>query len=75
MNLSENSPRPISTARSAALRGSWPALLRAAERARQRAARTGTALVISRDGALEHVYPQLESAPQRVQEPEPKQRS
>lgn len=49
--------RPISEARSADLRGSLPALRRAAERARQVAAQTGTAVVIRRGSKLERVYP------------------
>ena len=49
--------RPISEARSADLRGSLPALRRAAERARQIAAQTGTAIVTRRAGKLERVYP------------------
>jgi hypothetical protein len=54
-------PRPqlpsIETATNADLRGSWPALLRAAERARHIAAQTGTAVVVVRNGVLEHDYP------------------
>ncbi len=42
-----NHPKPISQARSADLRGSWPALQRAAERARAIAAQMGTDLVVS----------------------------
>lgn len=55
--------RSISEARSADLRGSLPALRRAAERARQIAAQTGTAVVIRREGKLEHVYPAPAGAP------------
>lgn len=51
-------PRPIETASNEDLRGSWQALQRAAVRARQIAAQTGTALVVVRNGVLEHVYPQ-----------------
>lgn len=51
-------PRPIAAAGNATLRGSWPALQRAAERARQIAAQTGTALVVIRDGTVQHLYPQ-----------------
>jgi hypothetical protein len=53
-----SNPQPIETAQSPVQGGSWPALLRAAARARQIAAETGTALVVMRDGKLEHVYPQ-----------------
>ena len=50
--------QPIESANNADLRGSLPALLRAAQRARQLAAQTGTAVVVMRDGVLEHIYPQ-----------------
>ena len=50
--------QPIETATNADLRGSWLALQRAAQRARQIAAQTGTAVVVMRNGVLEHVYPQ-----------------
>jgi hypothetical protein len=48
---------PIEQANNADLRGSWPALRRAAERARQIAAQTGTAVVVVRDGTVQHIYP------------------
>ena len=48
---------PIETARDADLRLSRQALLRAAQRARELAARTGTAVVITRSGVLEHIHP------------------
>ena len=51
--------RPIEQAQSADLRGSWPALRRAAERARLLAAQTGTAVVVMRDGTVQHLYPTL----------------
>ena len=51
--------RPIEQAQSADLRGSWPALRRAAERARLLAAQTGTAVVVVRDGTVQHLYPTL----------------
>lgn len=64
--------RPIEEATSADLRGSWPALRRAAERARQIAAQTGTAVVVVRDGAIQHLYPtQTPSATPSVQEAAP----
>lgn len=50
--------QPMETATNADLRGSWLALQRAAQRARQIATQTGTAVVVMRDGVLEHVYPQ-----------------
>ena len=59
---------PIETARDADLRLSLPALQRAAQRARELAARTGTAIVISRDGVMEHITPQLEALSASVQE-------
>lgn len=66
-----NNRQPIETARNADLRGSLPALQRAAERARELAAQTGTALVVVRDGTVRHVYPQLAALPQRAQEDAP----
>lgn len=47
-------PRPIEEAKNADLRGSFPALQRAALRARTLATLTGTALVISRNGVVEY---------------------
>lgn len=52
-----NKTRSIDQARSSDLRGSWDAVQRAARRARRIAAQTGTAIVVARDGKLEHVYP------------------
>jgi hypothetical protein len=49
--------RPISEAKSADLRGSLHALRRAAERAREIAAQTGTAIVVRRGSKLERMYP------------------
>ena len=49
--------RPIDRAANADLRNSGIALRRAAQRAREIAAKTGTALVVVRNGVLEHVYP------------------
>jgi hypothetical protein len=40
------------------LRGSWPALQRAARRARELAAQTGTELIVMRDGVLQRIRPQ-----------------
>ena len=57
-------PKPIQQAKSASLRGTWPALLRAAQRARLLAAQTGTAVVVERDGVLHHIYPNLPPAQQ-----------
>ena len=50
--------KPIEEARNADLRGSWPALLRAAQRAREVAARTGTDLIVSRNGVIERIRPE-----------------
>ncbi len=63
-----NKPKPIDTALSKDLRGSWLALLRAAARARQVAMQTGTALVVMRNGMLEHLYPLPEPTIDRIQE-------
>lgn len=60
--------RPISEAKSSDLRGSLPALRRAAERARQIAAQTGTAVVVQRAGKLERVYPAQDGAVAGVRE-------
>ena len=49
-----NSQRPIEQARNSDLRGSAAALARAAQRAREVAIRTQTALVIRRNGQLVH---------------------
>lgn len=65
-----NLQRPITEANSADLRGSWPALRRAAERARQLAAQTGTAVVVVRNGVVQHLYPAGPQSPATVaQEP------
>jgi len=61
--------KPIETARDSDLRLSPQAMQRAAQRARELAARTGTALVISRNGVIEHIRPQPEPARSYVQEP------
>ncbi len=49
--------RPIEEAKDRDLRLSHVALQRAAQRAREVAIATGTALVISRNGVIEHVMP------------------
>ncbi len=49
--------RPMEEAKDRDLRLSYVALQRAAERARELAIATGTALVISRNGVIEHVMP------------------
>lgn len=64
---------PIETARDADLRLSPRAMQRAAERARELAARTGTAIVVSRDGVVEHIEPEHNPDPEpatlQLQEP------
>lgn len=57
--------QPISDAHDTDLRTSQAAMERAAVRARELAARTGTELIVSRDGVLERIKPQTGS----VQEP------
>jgi hypothetical protein len=59
-------PKPIECANSEILRGSWPALLRAAQRARQTAIQTNTALVISRNGVIEHIQPEELMQPAQI---------
>ena len=50
-----NNTKTIDQANTADLRGSWPALHRAAQRARELAAQTGTELVVNRNGVIEHI--------------------
>lgn len=61
--------QPIETARDRDLRLSPQAMRRAAQRARELAAQTGTAIVVSRDGVIEHISPQSGPAGRYVQEP------
>ncbi len=63
--------RPISEAKSSRLRGSWTALKRAAERAHQIAAQTGTAVVIQHEGRIVHIYPKTAVTASGVREGEP----
>lgn len=56
-------PKPIEEARDPDLRGAHIALQRASVRARQVAARTGTAVVYLRDGKLVNEYPKLDELP------------
>lgn len=64
-------PQPIDTARDSDLRLSVAALHRAARRAREVAQRTGTAIIISRDGVIQTISPlaPASGAPPAVQEP------
>lgn len=50
-------PKPLEQSVNADLRGSWPALQRAAQRAREIAIQTRTDLIISRGGIIEHLSP------------------
>jgi hypothetical protein len=61
--------RPIATARDADLRLSVAAMHRAAQRARELAAQTGTAIVVSHDGVIEYIRPRPETGQAPVQEP------
>ena len=61
--------QPIEMARDADLRLSQPALQRAAQRARELAVQTGTAIVVSHLGVLEQINPKAEMVAQCVQEP------
>jgi len=64
-----NDVKPLDMAKSPDLPGSWFALQRAAQRARELAAQTGTALVVERNGVLEHIYPRVPAAnPNAAQE-------
>lgn len=61
--------RPLDEARDPDLRGSLAALRRAARRAREIAAQTGTAVVVSRNGVIEHIRPQAPTGSMPAQEP------
>lgn len=60
--------QPIELARDADLRLTHTALRRAAQRAQELARQTGTVIVISRQGVIEHLQPQPELA-STVQQP------
>ena len=60
--------KTIDQANTADLRGSWAALQRAARRARELAAQTGTELVVSRNGVIERIKPQPDTASDPTQE-------
>lgn len=62
--------KTIDQANNADLRGSWQAIQRAAQRARELAAQTGTELIVSRDGVMERIRPQHAPSQRSVQEPE-----
>ena len=60
--------KTIDQANTADLRGSWAALQRAARRARELAAQTGTELVVSRNGIIERIKPQPDTTSNPTQE-------
>lgn len=62
--------KTIDQANNADLRGSWHALQRAALRARELAAQTGTDLIVSRGGVIERIRPQPKPSHLLAQEPE-----
>ena len=53
-------PKPNDQTCDEDLRGSLPAMLRAAQRARELAIQTGTELVVSRNGVVERIRPDEE---------------
>ncbi len=61
--------RPIETARDADLRLSWQAMQRAAQRARDLAVQTGTAIVVNRGGIIEQINPKAVVLEKTVQKP------
>lgn len=61
--------QPIEMAHDADLRLSRQAMQRAAQRARELAAQTGTAIVVSHHGVIEQISPKPEAAAHSVQEP------
>ena len=63
--------QPIDHARDPDLRHTLPALRRAAQRARELARQTGTAIVVSHDGVLETVSMPAETAGSAVAVHEP----
>ncbi|WP_310568168.1 hypothetical protein [Hydrogenophaga sp.] len=62
--------KALDQANNADLRGSWHAIQRAAQRARELAAQTGTDLIVSRGGAIERLRPQPAPSPRLAQEPD-----
>ena len=61
--------QPLSQAHDADLRFSQRAMDRAAQRARELAAQTGTVLIVSRHGVIERIAPSDAGAPRTLQEP------
>ena len=64
-------PQPISQARDADLRLSQIAMQRAAQRARELAVQTGTDIIVSRGGVIEHIVPTSVLSAQGVHETTP----
>lgn len=62
--------KPLSEARDADLRLSKIALERAAQRARELAAATGTELIVSRDGMIERIPANAPPVSRNIQEPD-----
>ena len=61
--------RPLEEARDPELHGSLAALRRAAKRAREIAAQTGTSVVVSRNGVIEYLRPPATGVSMQAQEP------
>lgn len=61
--------KTIEKANNADLRGSWQAMQRAAQRAREIAIQTGTELIVSRDGVIERIKPLPATTGQQIEEP------
>lgn len=64
------SAKPIEQARCAVLRASFPALRRAALRAHELAARTGTEVIVSRNGVIERIRPSIDCMASNIVEPQ-----
>ena len=62
-------PKPIEKARDADLRLSANAMQRAAQRARELAARTGTSIVVSDHGVIREIEPEREQPGRGPDEP------
>lgn len=62
--------KTIDQANNADLRGSWQAIQRAAQRARELAAQTGTDLIVNRGGVIERIRPQPAPSHRVAHEPE-----
>ena len=63
--------QPIEQAHDTDLRLSQTAMRRAAQRARELAQQTGTAIVVSHDGIIEYLKPESENTATSVQEQPP----